>query len=379
MDPSPLHTVKPKHPRRRACLRAGCLLLAIPCALVGVFVLFISVLSPPVSAAVAPQPFSPDFMKGIIYESWWKGEFASANSDRTLAEIVVPTGANWLAVVVKCVQDTATSTDIRCLTDEQTASDDDLRHVIRRAHDLGLKVMLKPHIDLLDVANSTGGRHTIGFGADEAAWAIWFDSYTRFIAHYAALAQELGVEYFVVGTELWGTTHRAGDWRAVIRQVRAVYDGPLTYAALTYLEPLQISWWDDLDAIGIDAYYVVTLTKNPTLAQMRLGWSPMVAYLGWLAERWNRPLILTEVGYMSVDGTNMLPGDWSLQGELDHQEQADAYQAVFESFQRRNWWQGVFWWSLSTDPNQGGANDSGYSFHDKPAEAVLTRFFGGSP
>ena len=92
-----------------------------------------------------------------------------------------------------------------------------------------------------------------------------------------------------------------------------------------------------------------------------------------------KPLIVTEAGYMSVDGTNILPGDWSLQGPLDHQEQADAYQALFESFQGHDWWQGVFWWSLSTDPNQGGADDRAYSFHDKPAEAVLTRFFSGSP
>ena len=339
--------------------------------------LFISALSPPVEAAGAHQPLPPDFMKGISYESWRHGEFASADSDRTLAEIVLPSGANWLAVVVKCFQDTATSTEIRCLTNERTATDDELRQVIRRAHDLGLKVMLKPHIDLLDMANSSSGRTLIGFGSDEAAWAAWFDSYTRFITHYAALAQELDVEYFVVGTELWGTAHRETEWRSVIEEVRTLYDGPLTYAALTYFEPLQITWWDALDAIGIDSYYLVTLTNEPTVAQMKLGWSPIVAYLGWLAGRWNKPVIITEVGYMSVDGASILPGDWSLQGDIDLQEQADAYQAFFEAFQGQDWWQGVFWWSLSTDPNQGGPNDRGYSFHDKPAEAVLRRFFGG--
>ncbi|MBI5671593.1 MAG: hypothetical protein HZC41_26675 [Chloroflexi bacterium] len=360
-----------------ACRRWGCLILSIPCALVGVFLLFISVLSPPALASDTPALLPQDFMKGITYESWWNGEFASANSDRTLGEIVLPSGANWLAVVVKCFQETRTSTNIQCQTDRATASDDELRHVIRRAHSLGLKVMFKPHLDLLNLQNSSDGRFRIGFGVDESAWAAWFASYTRFITHYAALAQETDVDYFVVGTELWGTVHRADNWRAVIRAVRAVYDGPLTYAALTYFEPLQISWWDALDAIGIDAYFTVTLTKNPTWAQMKLGWKPTVAYLGWLAGRWNKPIIITEAGYMSVDGTNILPGDWSLQGELDMQEQADAYQALIESFQGQSWWQGIFWWSLSTDPEQGGPNDRGYSFHNKPAEVVLRRFFGG--
>ena len=316
-------------------------------------------------------------MKGISYESWWNGEFARGASDQTLTEIVLPSGANWVAVIVKCFQQTRVSTDIRCLTDQATASDDELRHVIRTAHGLGLNVMLKPHVDLLDAVSLEGGRHTIGFGSDEAAWASWFGNYTDFITHYAALAQELDVDYFVVGTELQGTIQRADEWRSVIQQVRAVYDGPMTYAALTYLEPLQITWWDELDAIGIDAYYLLTLTNNPTVAQMKLGWTPLIGYFGLLSGHWNKPIIMTEAGYMSVDGTNTQPGEWAMRGTLDPQEQADAYQALFEALQGQPWWQGIFWWSLSTDPQQGGLNDHGYSFHDKPAEAVLSRYFGG--
>lgn len=356
--------------------RAGCVVLLVPCALVGLFVLFVSVISPPAQVASGPKPFPSDFQKGVTYESWWHGEFSSANSDATLKEVVVPSGAEWIAVIVKCFQETHTSIEIVCKTDEASASDDDLRHVIQQAHELGLKVMLKPHIDLSNLANSSDGRFNIGFGTDEAAWAQWFASYTDFITHFAALAEELGVEYMAVGTELGGTTGRADQWREVVRQVRQVFSGGLTYAALTYVEPLQISWWDALDAIGIDAYFSVTLTNNPTPAQMQLGWKPTVAYLGWLSGRWNRPVILTEVGYMSVDGTNVLPGDWSKTGDLDGEEQAAAYQSVFEAFQDAAWWKGVFWWSLDTNPQQGGPTDRGYSFHNKPAEDVVRRYFG---
>jgi len=338
-------------------------------------VLFISVLSLPPQPNAAPLPLPTDFMKGVSVESWNQGEFASANADQTLAEIVVPAGANWVSVIVKCYQETLTSTVISCQT-ERSATDDELRHVIQRAHDLGLKVMLKPHLDPLDLESSSSGRFMIGFGGDEAAWSAWFASYTMMITHYATLAQELNVEYLAVGTELAGTVQRADQWRHVIQAVRAVYDGRLTYAALAYFEPPQIGWWDDLDAIGIDAYFTVTLTNRATLAQMRLGWTPAVAFLSWLAQRWNMPVIITEVGYMSADGTNVLPGDWSTRGEIDVQEQADAYEALFESFQGHDWWHGVFWWSLSTDSNQGGMADRGYSFHGKPAEEVLRRFFG---
>ncbi|MCC6803718.1 MAG: hypothetical protein IT319_12615 [Anaerolineae bacterium] len=359
--------------------RVGCAVLAVPCAVVGVFVLFITLLSPPVQASAPRQPFPDGFQKGISYESFHVGEFSSADSDRTLAEIAAPTGADWLAVIVTCYQDTIISTEISCADDVATASDADLRHVIQRAHDLGLKVNLKPHVDPIDHPDATTGRFNIGFGTDEAAWAAWFDSYTRMITHFAVIAEETRAEYFTIGTELQGTVHRADEWREIIRQVRAVYHGPLTYASLAYVEPLQVTWWDEMDAIGVDAYFGVTLTKSPTLAQMKLGWLPTVTFLDGLSQNWDKPIIITEVGYMSVDGTNILPGFWSLQGDIDLQEQADAYQAFFESFQGKPWWEGVFWWSLSTDPNQGGATDTSYSFHDKPAEAVLKHFFSDLP
>jgi hypothetical protein len=354
----------------RGCRITGCIVLAVPCGIIGAFLLFISLISPPPSQTITPA-LPPDFLKGITYESWWKGEFSSANSDETLAKIVQPLGANWIALIVKCHQAALTATEITC-TDDSTATDDELIHVIEYAHGLGIKVMLKPHIDM---ANPGDGRHNINFGGDESAWKAWFASYTAFITHYAKLARQTGADYFVVGTELWGTSSRADDWRAVIRAVRAVYDGPLTYAALTYLEPWQISWWDALDSIGIDAYYLLTLTDQPTVEQMKLGLQPNAFLLDQLAARWHMPILFTEIGYMSVDGANRLPGYWQLDGATDPQEQADAYRAIFEVFSGKSWWKGAFWWSLDTNPRQGGLADRGYSPHGKPAEDVLRAWY----
>jgi hypothetical protein len=314
-------------------------------------------------------------MKGVSYEAWWTGEFASPNSDETLANVIRPTGADWIALIVKCIQDTPQSTTITCEGHNLTSTDEEIIHAIQQAHSVGLKVMLKPHIDFTSpIAN--GGRAAINFGGDESAWHAWFDSYTRVIVHYAEIAQSTGAEYFVIGTELSSTTGREADWRTLVRDVRAVYTGRLTYAALTYLEPLRIAWWDALDAIGIDAYFLLTVTTQPTLEQLKLGWTPALILMENLSRQWNRPIILAEVGYMSVDGTNRVPGYWALDGATDPDEQALAYQSVFEAFSGKSWWGGVFWWSYSTDPNQGGLADRGYSPHNKPAEDVLRRYFG---
>jgi hypothetical protein len=354
------------------CRIVGCLLLSVPCAAVSIFVLFISLLSPPASP-VSTATLPPDFLKGITFESWLHGEFLTTNADETLAQIVLSMGADWIALIVKCQQATLTSTTINCDANAATATDEELAHVIDYAHSLGLKVMFKPHVDM---ANPMDGRHNINFGADESAWKAWFASYTDFITHYAALAQEYGADYFVVGTELWGTISRADEWRAVIRAVQEVYAGPLTYAALAYVEPWQISWWDALDSIGVDAYYLLSLSNQPTLEQSKLGLQPAVFLLDQLAARWQKPVIFTELGYLSVDGTNRLPGYWWLDGPTDPQEQADAYEAVFQTFGGKSWWKGMFLWSLDTNPSQGGLEDRSYTPHGKPAEDVIRRYYG---
>jgi hypothetical protein len=233
--------------------------------------------------------------------------------------------------------------------------------------------MLKPHIDLSN--DPTHWRGEIGFGTDETAWAQWFASYRDFIVHYAQLAQETGVELFAIGTELGGTAHRESDWRNIITAVRSVYNGLLTYAANFDGEQFVVNFWDALDFIGIDAYYPLTQKTDPTVAELKAGWASPKSELAALSQAWGLPIIFTEVGYRSVDGTNMAPWDWVSDGPVDLQEQADCYQALFEVFQSEPWMEGVFWWAWGTDPDHGGPSDTSYSPHNKPAEAILQYFF----
>ena len=103
----------------------------------------------------------------------------------------------------------------------------------------------------------------------------WFQSYTQFITHYARIAQEEGVEGFVMGTEFKTlTTNRAHDarWNAVIAAVRAMYTGILTYAANATFpadEFVGVSFWNQLDLIGLDAYFNLTASTRPPAAAHR--------------------------------------------------------------------------------------------------------------
>ena len=67
---------------------------------------------------------------------------------------------------------------------------------------------------------------------NEADWKILEGSYGKFILDYAQLAQELKLEIFCIGTELENfVSNRPIYWAQLVKDVRAVYKGKLTYAA----------------------------------------------------------------------------------------------------------------------------------------------------
>jgi hypothetical protein len=322
---------------------------------------------PPVVRAAA-------FERGVLYTSLQAGEYAGAESDATLAEVVKPLGVNWVAIVVTCYQETVTATTIDCQS-RGTATDDDLTHAIDVAHRQGLKVMLTPHIDPRDYP--THWRGDITFGNDTAAWRTWFAGYTTFITHYATLARTTGADAFVVGTELQGTSGHVDEWRAVAKAVRAVYPGMMTYAA-NHGEETSVQWWDALDAIGVDGYYALTQRDDPTLAQLRAAWQPIVTGLADLAAKWQRPILLTEIGYQSRVGTNRAP--WGVDAvTVDPEEQAACYQAVFDVFANQSWLLGMFWWNILPRRDQGGPSDTDYTPIGKPAARVLRGNFENPP
>lgn len=190
---------------------------------------------PSPDAGPTPNPtLDVPFHRGLAYGAWHSGHYSSAGSDFVLVHQIRPLGVDWVQIIVTCYQETIGSTTISC-THPRTETDDDLRHVMRLAQGLGMKVQLAPHVATHPEQPGyiPGQEKTaINFGSDERAWAAWFDSYRAFTIHYATLAREEGAEEFLVGNELPGTSHREAEWRSIIAGVRAIYPGRLTFAAI---------------------------------------------------------------------------------------------------------------------------------------------------
>jgi uncharacterized protein (TIGR03437 family) len=319
---------------------------------------------------------------GIIHVSWQPNEYTNA-AGAPSREALAATHANWASVLVTWYQSNITSTTIAA--NSTTPSDDALVQAIQDLHNKGLKVMLKPHVDLSQDPDPSHWRGNINPQDKDA----WFASYTPFIVKYAQMAETQQVEGLVVGTELVmmsGSVNQA-RWNAVIDAIRGVYHGLLTYAAnATWSadEFTSVSFLDRLDLIGLDGYFPLTNHPDPSLAELVAAWRHNSAGLDIVAAVQNlhsahqKPVIFTEIGYRSYPGTNIAPYSYSATtAPADLTEQRNCYDAFYTVWsQQASWVKGVFWWAWAVNPP--GANDTDYNPRGKPAEDVL-RAWQGAP
>mmetsp|Transcript_12773 Transcript_12773/g.38319 ORF Transcript_12773/g.38319 Transcript_12773/m.38319 type:complete len:359 (+) Transcript_12773:577-1653(+) len=304
------------------------------------------------------------------------------------------TGANWVSIVVTQYQWNISSTAIFPLYDPAqvndttshyytfvTPRDEQVEAAIVQAHSLGLKVMLKPHIDLLR-DNKPAGRFWRGdIGGCPAAdwkpppagvtpfsgaqWDAWFASYGSFLQHYAQMAEALGVEMLSLNCELYCPNRQATRWRLMVKQTRQVYQGDLTVSQIAGHE-FEVTWWDAVDLIGIDGYYKI---PGDTLAEMVNSWATHVNLAARLHAQYGKPVAFTEIGYCSGRcSRNHTPS------AADYAFHALQYSAVFEAFREAPWFAGSFWWNWDTDPGAFALDDC-LTPQQKPAEDVLRLYY----
>lgn len=212
---------------------------------------------------------------------------------------------------------------------------------IQRAHAEGLSVMLKPQVY---VPRSWTG--AISFDSEEE-WTAWENSYREYLLPMARLADSMQVKLFCIGTEFKiSSTQRPHFWRKLIQDIRSIYSGQLTYAA-NWDEYTHITFWDQLDYIGIDAYFPLSDQATPSVAELRKAWQEPHRAMLHTAHTYQRPYLFTEFGYMSVD--SCASRTWELEDRrrqlnANQQAQANALEAVFQEFWDDTAWAGGFIW-----------------------------------
>ena len=302
--------------------------------------------------------------RGCVITSWQKEQYTEEAVEETLDQMK-DLGCGWVSILSTWYQESEGSTEMSPLDTNMsgTPSLESLEHLILKIKEREMYPILKPHIDL----ENGEWRGSITF-EDEGEWRDWFRNYIDFILIYARLAERHQLELFVLGTELKGTTHRQ-EWTDIIAQVRAVFGGALVYAA-NHDEYSNVTFWADLDFIGINAYFSLTEQLDPTPDQLDQAFNEIIEEMGAFAQAQQRDIIITEIGYQSFDGTNITP--WGASEDVeDFGEQADCYQAALSAFFDQGWVAGIYFWHTHYDRYDW----DGYAHTDKPAEGVLRDWY----
>lgn len=287
------------------------------------------------------KPVKPHMVKGVCWET---GDSIAAHNFDHLVE----NNVTWFSQIPFSFQDAHDSPLIHSYRDNHHWGESvtGLIHTANLAKEQGISVMLKPHIWL---RNRDGKwRSDIEMNSEEE-WEQWFCSYSDFILYYAKVAEEGRMEAFCIGTELLIPTTRFPErWIALIKEVRTIYHGKLIYAANFYKEYEGITFWDHLDAIGIQGYFPLADENNPSLESLKKGWEPHIKKMKAVSSKYGKPIVFTEVGYRNTADAAIEPWLWPRQVddnyELSDQTQAICYQAMFESLWKEDWFNGVFIW-----------------------------------
>ncbi len=330
----------------------------------------VSIPATPVHAAIS------DWHKGASIQPFSTTDLGSDESKRSM-DALKSTGANYVTLIIPYYQNNRQSTAM--YPSWNTPTDTALITAIDYAHSIGLKVMLKPHLET-DYIEWRGNIDPAP--ADRPAW---YESYGKMLEHYGKIAQDHGVEDFCIGTELLRMANpnynadNTQQWKNLISKVRAVYSGKVTYSANWYGELDENQFWGDLDYIGVSAYYDLYHAQNSSIAELEKSWE------GWrtgviepMQKKYNKDIVFTELGYRSIERSYRDPWDWSKDAAYSEQDQANAYEALFHYWDKYSWMKGVSLWRWEIKSPAANSGDKDYTAQNKLAQSVMKTYWGGT-
>ncbi|MFL0353887.1 glycoside hydrolase family 113 [Xanthomarina sp. GH4-25] len=237
----------------------------------------------------------------------------------------------------------------------------------------GIKTMMKPQIWVWN------GEYTGLIEMDsEENWKMLETTYSKFILKFAQVAQETHTEILCIGTELeLFVENRPEFWIDLIIEIRKVYKGKLTYAA-NWDEFKRTPFWNQIDYIGVDAYFPVSDSKTPTIEECLEGWLVHKATLKEVSDKFNKPVLFTEYGYRNVDFSGKEPwvSDRNMES-INFEAQNNTTQALLETFWEEDWFAGGFIWKwFHNHEKSGGEDNNQFTPQNKPVESIIKAHYG---
>jgi len=329
------------------------------------------------------------FQKGTILIGYSKDDYFSYQANEGF-DGMADAGIEWVRIQTFLYQNNIHSSSIY-VDSEKTASDESLEYIINKLHQKGFKVLLEPVVSL----EYTKSGEWMGAIAPDN-WDSWFESYNNLIEHYAKLAQKNEVEQLVVGVEL-NSTHRFKEkWEQIISNVRKHYQGLIVFVS-NFDAYETVPFWDKLDVIAMNFYFPINRRDDwyqpwaevkdeyhdPSYEDLLDGWELWVDTLDKWQKKMNKPILVTEVGYISQRGCTYQPWSWYL-GKSDFEEQYLAYKTLYEVWSKKqiingkfdggNYIQGIYFFHWADKKPE---DDRSY-IPSEDAKSIIRKWFTGN-
>lgn len=356
---------------------AGSLLLVLLTAAVGFWSLQTTRSGQFAAAAVAASPDVPTiavsrprasaraFQAGVSVVIYGNDPFFQHKSE-VLLNRLSRLGANSVSFVVPIFQEGIAGSDVHN-DPVRTPSNVKVAIFAAEARKRGFTVMLRPLLDIGTPETAGDWRGTIR-PQDRAQW---HRTYRDLLISYAQFAQLNHVEVLDIGSELDSIEPDASYWNQLIKSIRGVYHGELTYSS-NWAKGYP-AFGRSLDFISVDAYFPLNRPVTASAAELATAWQSWIDRLSRMRKSFGKPLVLTEMGATSLSGSFQQPWIWDNGQPIDLTSQERYYQAACQSVVPR--FSGVYWWLFTLDPPAKPALDRGYAVAGKPAEAALKDCF----
>lgn len=349
------------------------LMWGIITSLVGIWGLW---LLPPQPSGEGEQPLScspgesgmraGDFQKGITVVVYWNDEDFKATASGLLDRLA-GLGIDHVSLVYPIFQENWRSVEVYA-DPEQTLSKENIKTFVSEAHRRGFKVMLRPLLDERSLLRDGKWRAEIS-PTDKAAW---FQSYTRLILDYAALAEAEGVEIFSIGAELTSLEGETEQWNKLIASVRQSFSGQITYSSHQDISATA-GFWPQLDFIGVDAYPPLDVPVDASVEELVAAWQPVINKMRRSCRALGVPLVFTELGTRSQKGSHLQPWVWDHGTEVDLETQRRYYAASCQAASRLV--VGIYWWAVFFNSQGDPHRDPGFNPIGKPAELEIAQCY----
>ncbi len=306
---------------------------------------------------------SSEKMKGVSFVA------SSSPIDVKDVKPIVDINANWVTLMpFASIRDGAVKYDskFRWWGEKKEG----LEETIRLCKKEGLKIMVKPQVWIM---NGYTGNYK---PKTEEGWTKFEASYRSFIMTFLEPAIEHNVEMFCIGTE-WRefVSNRPVFWKSLIKEIRTKFKGELTYAA-NWDDYEKVPFWKELDYIGIDGYFPISFSSDPSLKELVKGWNVHKNVLAKYAAKFNRKIIFTEIGYRSMIGATVKPWEHGTRAKYSETIQDKAFQALFDVLWNEPWFEGIFIWKwYHNHGSQGGDGDLDFTPQNKKAEQTIRGFW----